>query len=73
MELIDKELEHLNTILKNQIEDSTDKNIEKRLRCLNTWIWLTKALVLREHKLANSFTNKVLFILNLTFNIGKKL
>lgn len=60
--------------LKEQIEDarggdeetkmsmddgSLDDKAIQRLRYLNLWIWITKALVLREHSLFTFYSDKV--------------
>jgi DNA repair/transcription protein MET18/MMS19 len=39
-------------------EESTNKS--RRLRCLNLWIWITKALVLREHSAWAFYSNKLI-------------
>jgi hypothetical protein len=54
-----QKLDHLHSTLTNQVENKQlDKT--KRLKCLQLWTWLTKALVLREHSKFLIFTNKLI-------------
>jgi hypothetical protein len=49
--------DEFNQYLVNEIELNAAN--DRQIKCLNLWIWITKALVLREHKLFQFYTNKV--------------
>lgn len=61
---IDTELEGMKEELINTIETSNEADLDKRHRCLDLWVWITKALVMREHKAAEFFTSKVINLLD---------
>lgn len=52
---MEKYLENRENLIKI-IENETEN---KRLKCLNLWIWITKGLVLRQHSLLEFFSKKV--------------
>ena len=58
--LIDAELAELSDRLAREIEsENTNNTGGKYSRCLVLWVWLTKALVLRENKASERFTGKL--------------
>lgn len=57
---IDAELDGMKANLIKSIETSNGADFDKCHRCLNLWIWITKALVMREHKASEFFTSKVI-------------
>ena len=55
--------EYLNEEFRNRMIEnieSKSNEIDQRLNYLNLWIWIAKALVLREHRLFTILTNKVM-------------
>lgn len=72
--MIDEEMNSMKHFLSQIIESDASDSTDKRLRCLDLWIWITKALVLREHKTAEFFMLKLiewLDILNLSENCSE--
>ena len=59
---IDQELDALKMSLSKEIEEVDSNDSGKYKRCLDLWIWITKALVLREHKASEYFTSQVKFL-----------
>ena len=56
---IDAELELVKETLVKAIEEE-NSDLDYSHRCLDLWTWITKALVMREHKAAEFFTSKVI-------------
>ena len=57
----EEELNHLLQHITHYIETTLQSEVEKSRKdqAVQYWAWITKALVLRNHNLAASFTNKV--------------
>lgn len=59
------QIESYVNLFKDQVQEAIEnkeKKLNERINCLNFWIWIDKALALKEHKLYESFTKKVYFL-----------
>jgi len=59
--LIEAEVGELSGRLASEVEaENTNNSGDKYSRCLALWVWLTKALVLRENKAGEKFASKLI-------------
>lgn len=61
-QLVNAKIEELKTTLTAAIANESSGQ-KDRIRYLTLWIWITKALVLREHSSSNFFAQKVRYFL----------
>jgi hypothetical protein len=70
-ELLNDRLEIIKEYLLNQIENGSSKD-SIRLKHLEMWIWITKAMVLREHNSFNQLSMKVYLLIFFYMNFPRQ-